>query len=184
MRRKVIFSPSFITKALRASSTVCPDASLRLDKAATSAGLCSATNFAASLAKAEKSSFFATKSVSQFTSTSAPSLPSTLIKLPIMPSAAMRPAALVAFAPLLMRSKSSAFFMSPSDSAKAFLHSIMPSPVCSRNSFTILAVMSAMSKLLNTNSIGTNEKGAAAPFLFTRPARSPLRQSLRRRFLG
>ena len=48
---------------------------------------------------------------------------------PITPSAATRAAALLALAPLLMRSSSSAFFRSPPASASAFLHSIIPSPV-------------------------------------------------------
>src|SRR5687768_18612401 len=61
-----------------------------------------------------------------------------------MPSAAIRPAALLALAPLLIRRRSSAAFMSPLVSVKAFLHSIMPRPVISRNSFTICAVISAM----------------------------------------
>src|SRR5260221_8855924 len=56
----------------------------------------------------------------------------------------MRPDILPALAPLLMRSRSSAFFMSPPASSSAFLHSIMPSPVRSRNSLTIPAVMSAI----------------------------------------
>src|SRR6186713_595640 len=48
------------------------------------------------------------------------------------PSAATRPAALLAFA------------TSPSASVSAFLHSIMPSPVRWRSSITVLAEISAM----------------------------------------
>src|SRR5258708_13111532 len=43
-----------------------------------------------------------------------------------------------------MRSRSSAFFMSPPASSSALLHSIMPSPVRSRSSLTMPAVMSAI----------------------------------------
>src|SRR6185436_515201 len=93
-------------------------------------------------ANATKSGFLATKSVSELISTSAPTLPS--MQVPMAPSAATRPAAFEAFAPLLMRSSSSAFFMSPPASSSAFLHSIMPSPVSSRSSFTIPAVISAI----------------------------------------
>ena len=64
---------------------------------------------------------------------------------PMTPSAATRPAALLALAPLLMRSSSSAFARSPSASVSAFLHSIMPSPVRWRSSITMLAEISAMS---------------------------------------
>src|SRR4051812_29978709 len=64
------------------------------------------------------------------------------------PSAAIRPAALFALAPLLMRSSSSAFFRSPPDSERAFLHSIIPRPVSSRSSFTSPALISAMPLLL------------------------------------
>ena len=92
-------------------------------------GILFATSSASPRANARNSSFLATKSVSQFTSTSAPSLRSGARYAPIAPSAAMRQAALLALAPLLMRSRSSAFFMSPPASSSAFLHSIMPSPV-------------------------------------------------------
>ncbi len=61
-----------------------------------------------------------------------------------MPSAAIRLAAFDAFAPLLMRSSSSAFARSPSASVSAFLHSIMPRPVRWRSSITVLAEISAI----------------------------------------
>jgi hypothetical protein len=64
--------------------------------------------------------------------------------MPIVPSAAIRPATLLAFAPLRMRSRSSALLMSPPASSSAFLHSIMPSPVRLRRSLTMLAVISAI----------------------------------------
>jgi len=49
-----------------------------------------------------------------------------------------------------MRNKSSAAFKSPPVSVSAFLHSIMPKPVNSRNSFTMPAVISAISNSLNS----------------------------------
>jgi len=81
----------------------------------------------------------ATKSVSELTSTNAPLLPS--VVAPINPSAATRPAFLAACASPLVRSQSMAASISPSDSVRAFLQSIMPAPVVSRSSFTIAAVI-------------------------------------------
>ena len=69
-----MFSPIFCTSALRLASTV----SLLIvscESAAISAGFWSATSSASPFAKLWKSSFFATKSVSLFTSTSTPILP-------------------------------------------------------------------------------------------------------------
>ena len=130
--------------ALRASSTLSPPANITEDKASASLGLFCAMACAKLLANAMKLSFFAIKSVSQFTSTSAPTLPSVLIKALTKPSAATREAALLALTPLLMRSSSSAALKSPSVSTSAFLQSIMPRPVASRRSFTIPAVISAI----------------------------------------
>ena len=70
-RRMATFSPILPTKALRVSSTVEP-LWASADNAATSAGFCVAINSATLAESAKKSSFFATKSVSQFTSTIAP----------------------------------------------------------------------------------------------------------------
>src|SRR4051812_5616719 len=103
-----------------------------------------AASSASGFAERTKSSFLATKSVSELTSTSAPTLASAASQAPITPSAAIRLAALLALAPLLMRSSSSAFFRSPSHSANAFLHSIIPRPVSSRSSFTSPALISAI----------------------------------------
>ena len=91
-------------------------------------------------------SFLATKSVSELTSTIAPLLPSTAT--PTRPSAAVRPAFLAAAARPLVRSQSIAASMSPWVSPSAFLQSIMPAPVRSRSSFTVAAVISAMSHIL------------------------------------
>ena len=90
-----------------------------------------------------KSSFLATKSVSQLTSTTAPVLPSAAMYNPIRPSAVTRVAALLALLPSLIRRISSARAMSPSASASAFLHSIMGASVFSRSSLTIDAVICA-----------------------------------------
>ena len=129
---------------MRRASTVSPDASFAFASAATSAGLSRTMVCATSLANALKSSFLATKSVSQFTSTIAAVTAPGHTCSPITPSAAIRSAALLALAPLRIRSSSSAFVMSPAASVNAFLHSIMPSPVRWRRSITMLAEMSAI----------------------------------------
>src|SRR5699024_8970634 len=56
-----------------------------------------------------------------------------------MPSAAMRPAFLLAVARPCSRRISMAFSKSPSAWVSAFLHSIMPQSVCLRSSITSLA---------------------------------------------
>ena len=61
-----------------------------------------------------------------------------------MPSAATRVAALVALLPSLTRKISSALTRSPVASVSAFLHSIIGASVFSRNSLTMLAVISAI----------------------------------------
>src|SRR5438552_122629 len=88
------------------------------------------------------------------------------------PSAATRLAALLALAPLLMRSSSSAFLRSPPASARAFLHSIMPRPVISRSSLTMPALISVMPAPCR---IQVEKKGRSAPFSFTwrAPTRRP-----------
>ena len=60
---------------------------------------------------------------------------------PTRPSAATRPAFFAALARPLVRSQSTAASMSPLVSFSAVLQSIMPTPVFSRSSFTICAVM-------------------------------------------
>jgi hypothetical protein len=76
----------------------------------------------------------------------APLSPSTVT--PTRPSAAVRPAFFAAAARPLVRSQSIAASMSPPVSPSAFLQSIMPAPVRSRSSFTVAAVISAMSHIL------------------------------------
>src|ERR1700682_2550926 len=167
-RRTVMFSLIFCTSACRVSSTVLPP-SVRAERAATSLGPALATSCARELANAANSGLRATKSVSEFTSTIAPSLPSGERHAPIAPSAATREAALLALAPLLMRSSSSAFLMSPCASSNAFLHSIMPSPVRSRNSLTMPAVISAIAFLPvrhpREGGDPVAKKGLLAPFV-------------------
>jgi hypothetical protein len=107
-----------------------------------SAGLFSATSSAISFTKSWNISFLETKSVSEFTSTIAAVLPFTATEA--NPSAAMRSFFFAAFAIPFSRKRSTAFSMSPSTSTNAFFASIIPTPVISRSSFTILAVTSAM----------------------------------------
>src|SRR5690606_35022830 len=76
------------------------------------------------------------------TTTAAPTLPSALAPAKARPSLACR-SAMLAFTPFLRR-LSIAFCTSPSASVRAFLHSIMPSPVLDRSSLTIAAVIAAM----------------------------------------
>src|SRR5580704_16008685 len=65
------------------------------------------------------------------------------------PSAATRPAFLAALASPFLRSRSTAFSISPSVSASAALQSIMPAPVISRSSLTICAVILAIGDFLD-----------------------------------
>src|SRR6202043_740511 len=88
----------------------------------------------------------ATKSVSELTSTTTPLGPA--VSAPINPSAATRPAFFAAFDNPFLRSQSIAACMSPSFSASACLQSIMPTPVVSRRSLTIAAVIVAIVAIL------------------------------------
>src|ERR1700682_1893821 len=87
--------------------------------------------------------------------------------MPTAPSAATREAAFEALAPLLMRSSSSAFLSSPPASSSALLHSIMPSPVSSRSSLTMPAVICAIT---NLSSFRGYKKGARTPLSRKVPA--------------
>jgi hypothetical protein len=143
-RRIDMFSPILPTSAVRVDSTL-PSPIGSADKAATSAGSCSATSAAQSLANFRKSSFLPTKSVSQLISIIAPSLSSLDLWIATTPSAVIRLAALLALEPSLTRRISSALPRSPAASVSARLHSIIGASVLSRSSFTILAVISAIS---------------------------------------
>src|SRR4051812_462455 len=96
------------------------------------AAMCIAT----SLAKSMKSSFLATKSVLQSTSTSTPILPLAWMYDWTVPSVAVRSASLPILLPILTRRSSTARSMSPPDSCRADLQSIMPAPVRWRSSLT------------------------------------------------
>ena len=93
------------------------------------------TSAAISFASPTKSSVLATKSVSQFTSTSAPEFPSTWAQT--TPSEAIREDFFAAAARPFVRRWSIAASMSPSDAVSAALQSIRPAPVFSRSSLTI-----------------------------------------------
>src|ERR1700739_4412532 len=123
--------------AIACSTVLSPnDADL---SASTSAARDDAAAPTMSVASFRNSSFFATKSVSQFSSISAPSLAAT------RPSAVERSARLpTSFAPL-MRNNSTALSKSPSLSLNEFLQSSMPAPVNSRSRLTSAAVKFAMS---------------------------------------
>ena len=107
--------------------------------ASRSAGLLAISAFLIVSSSSRNCSFFATKSVSEFTSKITPVLPSTPTR--VKPSAAIRSFFFAAFAIPFSRSQSIDFAMSPSHSVRAFLQSIIPAPVFSRNSFTNAAVI-------------------------------------------
>src|SRR5437899_3784662 len=86
-----------------------------------------------------------TTSVSPLIAVVAPASPST--KAVTTPSAVIRPDALPALLPSLMRRSSSAFSRLPSASVNAFLHSIIGASVFARSSPTMLAVIVAMCTL-------------------------------------
>ena len=140
-----MFSPILPIRPLRTSSKVGPKPSIskgNADKASIEAGLFLAINCAAALVNAKKLSFLVTKSVSQFTSNKAPTVPS--IALLTTPSAVIRVAALPALLPNLTRNNSSALSMSPAASVRARLHSIIGASVLARNSATMLAVIAVI----------------------------------------
>ena len=121
-----MFSPIFCTRFSRSVSR---------PKASTSVSPKSKTLSVTVFTKAMKFSSLAAKSVSQLTSTITPVAPSTFILS--KPSDAIRPAFFAAFMPLDLRRFSIAASISPSESTRAFLQSIMPRPVLSLSSFTI-----------------------------------------------
>ena len=96
---------------------------------------------ATSLTKFWKSSFLATRSVSEFTSTILAVLPSSLTLIFTAPSAAILPAFLLAAASPFSLKYTMAFSMSPAVSTNAFLQSIMPTPVFSLSSLISLVVI-------------------------------------------
>src|SRR6266851_532638 len=135
-----MFSPMVAMASAIAVSTVTPPTLAALifsTSAPTSSATC-----AIILTSPWNCSLRATKSVSELTSTTTPLLPA--VSAPIRPSAATRPAFFAAFDRPFLRSQSIAACMSPSFSASACLQSIMPTPVVSRRSLTIAAVIVAI----------------------------------------
>ena len=137
-----MFSPMVATASVTESATDLPvDGRVSAASLAMSPSAESATE-AAPLTRAWKPSLRATKSVSEFSSTTAPRVPS--VATPIRPSAAVRPDFLAALERPFLRSQSTAASMSPPFSVSAALQSIMPAPVFSRRSFTWEAEMVVM----------------------------------------
>ena len=139
-RRILRFSPMVRILSLSASSTVSPESSLQPSSASTSAGLCASMAPATLVTNSLNISFLATKSVSEFTSTITPILASLSLMAYTTPSAATRSAFLAAAAKPFSRSSATARSKSPSASVRAFLQSIIPTPVCWRSLFTSWAV--------------------------------------------
>src|SRR5919197_1863855 len=142
-RRSDMFSPILAMVSPMASASVMSPTLAALIFS-TSVPTLSAT-FAIILTRPWNRSLRATKSVSEFTSTTTPLDPSTAT--PMRPSAAMRPAFLAALARPRLRSRSTACSISPPVSCSALLQSSMPAPVRSRSSLTICAVILAISKI-------------------------------------
>ena len=137
-----MFSPIVAIFPTNTSCTVFPSSAIEdsANKSSTVAGLFFTTCFATSITNALNSSFFPTKSVSELTSTIAPTFPSSDIYASTSPSAATLPDFLAAFAIPLSRKSSDAFSKSPSVSVNTFLQSIIPAPVFSLSSLTNAAV--------------------------------------------
>src|SRR5262245_29061650 len=179
-RRSDMFSPILAMVSPMASASVISPTLAALIFS-TSVPTFSAT-FAIILTRPWNRSLRATKSVSEFTSTTTPLDPSTAT--PMRPSAAMRPAFLAALASPRLRSKSTACSISPPVSCSAVLQSIMPAPVRSRSSLTICAVMLAISKIpcplrvrqhkrcFESHSSEQHALGCVARLTVTRPART------------
>src|ERR687897_117381 len=137
-RPRPTFSPTLAPSCLTASLTVPPS----YDWFSRSASPCSATSFASAAITPRKSVPFATKSVSQFSSTTAPVPSSTTTST--APSCAARPARFAAPARPWARSQSLAASRSPSVASSARLQSSMPAPVCLRRAAMSFAEISAI----------------------------------------
>ncbi len=138
-RRNEIFSPIFATFSFTTSPRGTPPSPGRSSASSTSFGSFPFTAAATVRTNSRKSSVLATKSVSQFTSTSAADPGATWAAT--TPSDAILDAFFAAAARPFLRSTSTAVSMSPPDSVRAFLQSIIPAPVFSRSSRTISAVI-------------------------------------------
>src|SRR4051812_2036566 len=154
-----MFSPMVAMASVIARSTVISPTLAALIFS-TSAPTLSAT-CATNLTSPWNCSLRATKSVSEFTSTTTPLVPA--VTAPIRPSAATRPAFLAAFDRPFLRSQSIAASMSPLFSDSACLQSIMPTPVVSLRSLTIAAVIVAIVLSLCLARDERGEASSAAP---------------------
>src|SRR5918995_1190773 len=147
-RPRPTFSPTLAPSCLTASPTVPPS----YDWFSRSASPCSATSFASAAITPRKSVPFATKSVSQFSSTTAPVPSSTTTST--APSCAARPARFAAPARPWARSQPLAASRSPSVASSARLQSSMPAPVCLRSAAMSLAEISAIASALARGRLG------------------------------
>ena len=140
------FSPIFPDASAIVVSIVFPSTSIAF-AASKSAGLFAATASHTLFTNATNSAFFATKSVSELTSTIAATFP--LIAKADNPSAAILSAFLADFAIPFSLNQSNDASMSPSHASNAFLQSIIPAPVFSRNSFTNFALIAIFFSSMN-----------------------------------
>jgi hypothetical protein len=164
-RRSSSFSPITAATDSMFSCTVRPSARIWPSSVWTSAGLVAAACATMSAATCWNCSFFATKSVSQFSSIIAPSAAAT------SPLLAVRSARFVALAAYLMRTISAACSKSPPASSRAFLESIIPAPVRSRSRFTSAALMFAIARsLLSSRSVLSTALAACLPHSPGHPA--------------
>ena len=138
-----MFSPILAILAVSASPAVAPSKGIALNSSMSVLTAVRARSASPST-KPMNSSFFATKSVSELTSTIAAFFPSSETAVLTRPMAAILPAFFAAFDRPFSLRISTAFSRSASASTRAFLQSIMPAPVISRSSFTSFAVTSAM----------------------------------------
>ena len=138
-RETSIFSPILPINAFNSSARFLPFTDNAIN-ASTFSGLLATKASKAKFAKFKKSSFLATKSVSQFTSIIAADLPPSKILVNTVPSLAVLSARFAATAAPFLRKISIATSKTPLDSSSAFLQSIIPAPVLSLNSFTCCAL--------------------------------------------
>ena len=142
------FSPIVAILSFNTSFKAFPSAWFSSNKASIVVAVVFNAISAASATKALKSSFLATKSVSEFTSTTVALVLSSLIFIATKPSAATLSAFLAALDKPFSLNISTALSIFPSASTNAFLQSSIPAPVLSLNSLTILAVTLAIIKFL------------------------------------
>src|SRR5215217_3363937 len=137
-----MFSPILAMASLSSAETEWPEPGNGISPSLTTSPSASSASLAMLPTMFWNCSLRATKSVSEFTSTTDAVVP--LVATPTRPSAATRSAFLAALARPRVRSQSTAASMSPLVSARAFLQSIIPTPVESRSCLTRLAVISTM----------------------------------------